>query len=169
MASRYVPNKDFPVAPPPTGNRRAVKHGVHAEPLPEVLDAKLQAVYDALAAAAPVRGADGDVYPADRFAVLMLAKVLCRLEAASAYLDKRGAWDARGRVRSVARHELRLMGKAEKLMAQLGMTPTARAKLGLDIARSVSLAEAMSEPDPKRRRQLLMQAGLEDDGGGRDA
>jgi hypothetical protein len=31
----------------------------------------------------------------------------------------------------------------------------------LDIARSVSLAEAMSERDPARRRDLLAEAGVE--------
>jgi hypothetical protein len=39
-----------------------------------------------------------------------------------------------------------------------------RARLGLDLARGIDLASAMSEPDDERRAELLRQAGVEDEG-----
>ena len=46
-------------------------------------------------------------------------------------------------------------------MTALGLTPTARPKLGVTLVR-VDLAVAMSEPDAKRRKNLLEQAGVLD-------
>lgn len=148
---------------PPTGNRRAVSHGAHAQVLPARLDAKAQAVYVELAADAPVRGQDGDLPAHDREMVRLLARCLCRLEDVSAWLDEHGVLDRRGKVRSAALWERRLRSEAARYLAALGMTPTARAKLGLDLARTVDLATAMSEPDEARRAALLRQAGV---GGG---
>jgi hypothetical protein len=57
--------------------------------------------------------------------------------------------------------------RASKTLMQaldsLGMTPRSRAALGLDIARGIDLAQAMSEPDPEKRRELLRRAGLSDE------
>jgi hypothetical protein len=46
----------------------------------------------------------------------------------------------------------------------LGMTPRSRARLGADLVRTVSMADAMSEPDPERHRQLMREAGVPLDG-----
>jgi hypothetical protein len=43
------------------------------------------------------------------------------------------------------------------------MNPASRLKMGLDLARGIDLASAMSEPDPERRAELLRQAGIEGD------
>ena len=40
------------------------------------------------------------------------------------------------------------------------MTPAARARLGLDLARTVDAATAMSHPDPVERERLMAEAGL---------
>ena len=46
------------------------------------------------------------------------------------------------------------------------MSPRARAALGVDLARTVDLSTAMSEPDPDRRARLEAEAGvpLEEEG-----
>jgi hypothetical protein len=46
-------------------------------------------------------------------------------------------------------------------MKELGMTPASRAKLGLNLAKTVDLATALSHPDPERRAELMREAGLE--------
>lgn len=145
------------------GNRLAVKHGAHAEVLPSRLDAKAAAIAAELAADAPVRGADGGLPAHDREAVRQLARCLVRLDDVGAYLDEHGPLDRRGRERSACKAERRLRGEAARWLAVLGMTPTSRAKLGLDLARTVSVAEALSEPDAERRADLMREAGL---GGG---
>lgn len=152
--------------PPPQGNRRAVTHGAHAEVLPARLSAKAQAIAAELAVEAPVRGPDGGLPVYDREAVRQLARCLVRLDDVGAYLDQHGVLDRRGKERSAARAERRLRGEAARWLAALGMTPTARARLGLDLARAADLATAMSEPDPVRRAAMLRQAGVDVEGGG---
>jgi hypothetical protein len=55
--------------------------------------------------------------------------------------------------------------EASDYLDALGMTPNSRAKLGLDLQRTVDLASAMSEPDDARRAELLREAGIEDEDG----
>src|SRR4051794_21509149 len=129
--------------PAPEGNRLAVKHGAHAEVLPDRLEAKAAAIYRELEQDAPVRG-PGDTLPAhDREAVRHLARCLVRLDDVGAWLDAHGGvLDRRGRERSAAKAERRLRAEAAKWLAALGMTPVARARLGLDLVRATNLAEA---------------------------
>jgi hypothetical protein len=91
----------------------------------------------------------------------MLATVECRLEDVGAWLDEHGSLDKRGKPRSAADKERRLQSHALRLMKELGMTPASRAKLGLNLAKTVDLAQAMSHPDPERRAELMRQAGLD--------
>lgn len=59
--------------------------------------------------------------------------------------------------------ERRLRGEAAGYMDRLGMSPRARAALGLDLARTaatVDAATALSERDPALRRELMKRAGL---------
>jgi hypothetical protein len=71
-----------------------------------------------------------------------------------------GIQDRCGKIRSAARWESKLTAQAVGMMDKLGMSPTSRAKLGLNLARTTSLAEATSEPNPQRRTELLRQAGV---------
>jgi phage terminase small subunit len=116
-------------------------------------------VFAALAASAPVRE-NGQLPPADAFLVAQLARTLVRLDRLAAWLDQHGIQDRRGKIRSAARWESKLTSQAVSMMSALGMSPTSRAKLGLNLARTISLAEAMSEPNPQRRTELLRQAGV---------
>jgi hypothetical protein len=140
------------------GNQLAVRHGAHAQ----IAAAELQPVCDELRAALPV------AHQADRWVVAELADALLRLRRLRAYVDTYDPFKAYSKVRltkmrSAMHWESRYADRVVRLLKELGMTPAARAKLGLDIARSVSLAEAMSEKDPAKRRRLLAEAGVDVD------
>jgi phage terminase small subunit len=109
----------------------------------EHLDAKAQAIFEALAADVPVRAEDGGLPAPDAPAIRLLADALCRLDSIAEYLARRGWEDESGRPRPVLDYEARLRGHALDLMRELGMTPAARAKLGLDLARLASPAERL--------------------------
>lgn len=129
-----------PPAPPP-GNQRARKHGGYAQVAEARLDDKAREVYVALAADAPVRDAAGELPAADAVAVRLLAECLCRLDDVAANVRQFGIFDQdSGEVRPVVELERRLRGEARDHAADLGMTPAGRAKLGLDLARTESLA-----------------------------
>jgi hypothetical protein len=89
--------------------------------------------------------------------------VLCRLDDVNAYLAARGYLDGNGNVRPAAELAGRMRREASDYLDALGMTPKSRAKLGLDLQRTVDLASAMSEPDDKRRAGLLREAGVPED------
>jgi hypothetical protein len=114
-------------------------HGGHAAVGGAELNDKARVVYEALAEAAPVKEG-GQVPAADRFLVAQLARVLVRLDRLTQYVDRHGDVDRRGNVRSAAKWEAKLTSQAVSMMEKLGMSPVSRAKLGLDMARTVNLA-----------------------------
>jgi Phage terminase, small subunit len=133
------------LAPPaPAGHQRAVSHGAYAQIARADLEEKVAAVYDALSSDAPVRDGDGTLPAADGPAIRMLAEALCRLDRIQEYLDRRGWEDSAGKPRPVLEYEARLRAHSLDLLKELGMTPASRAKLGLDLVRSMDLASAMS-------------------------
>ena len=67
-------------------------------------------------------------------------------------------------MKPAADHELACERALKQALADLGLDPTARAKLGLDLARGIDLANAMSDPDPEERRRRLAEAGIEEGG-----
>lgn len=132
----------------PPGNRNRVTHGAGAQVPATRLNATVQQVYAALADDAPVRGPDGGLPRHDREAVALLARALCRLEDVTAWLDKRGVVAHSGRLRSrVLDQEAKLRREVQSYLEDLGMTPRARAKLGVDFAHQQSLASRMAEAD----------------------
>jgi len=124
----------------PTGNARAVSHGAYRRLLDEAdVDAAERRVFAALAEDAPVRDAAGDLPAADAPAVRLLADVLVRLDGVRDFIRRRGIEDEAGRLReTVLDLERRLRLEAADHSAALGMTPRARAALGLDLARATS-------------------------------
>lgn len=159
--------------PPEKGNRRAVTHGAYAKVAPERLDAKADELFEALAADAPVREADGGLPAADTVAVRLAAETLCRLEDVRAFISEVGVFDTakhhkakrrkkepRGsrRRRSVdpmraVEMEDRLVRRLMDQLDSLGMTPRSRAKLGLDQARQMDLAREWADKDRSTRRR----------------
>lgn len=147
------------------GNRWAHRHGGWATVARERMEATIAEVFDALASDAPLRDAEGGLPRHDTVAVHELAETMCRLEDVRAHLRSAGWLDQRtGEPRhSVLAIEDRLAGRVGRMLDQLGMTPTSRAKLGLDLTRTVDLATAMSDPDPAIRGALLRSAGFDVD------
>jgi hypothetical protein len=148
-----------PAPPPEKGNRRRVTHGARATPEPK----RQAAIERQLAAALPVRGADGEAPAHDAIAVRLLAITLCRLETCARYVSKHGMFDKSGRVRPAADHEQRLIERAANLADRLGLTPKSRVALGLTLAQTADLAQALSDTDSSRRTGLLQRAGVIED------
>lgn len=115
-----------PVAPAQPGNTLAAKSGVYSErllrPRAEELRAELQELV-------PVSTA------ADGPAIELLAWNLARIERANAYLAEVGILDGRGEPRPVLKVLSTWERTAARLFDQLGLTPPARAKLGVDVQR----------------------------------
>jgi hypothetical protein len=95
------------------------------------------------------------VRPADELTIRLLAVTLVRLECAIAALEKAPAGEM-ARLEADARG---WVNRATSLSDKLGLNPTARARLGVDVAnarRAVTLTELAAEAEEERRR-----AGLE--------
>lgn len=132
-----------PIGPPPVGNQRALKHGGAARIARDRLAARAADIFDALAESAPLRdGVDG-LPVHDRAVVALLAECLCRLENVSSWLNENGLIDGKGNVRPAAELERRLRTEAAGYMRDLGMTPLARARLGLDLQRTLTAGERL--------------------------
>ena len=77
--------------------------------------------------------------------VRQLADALCRLDDIGDYLQRRGWEDENGKARPALEVEGRLRGHVLDLLRELGMTPAARAKLGLDLVRAQSASERLAD------------------------
>lgn len=116
--------------------RRPV-HGAYAQLAPERIEVKVAEVFAALAEDAPLRDRDGGLPAADAVAIRMLAECLCRLESLTVHLRDFGVLDQQTReVRPAVHVEAKLRREVADWLDALGMTPRARAKLGLDVARA---------------------------------
>jgi hypothetical protein len=146
-----------PAPPAPEGNRRRLRHGGYAEVARDRLEGKVREMCDALGADAPLRDADGELPAADHAAMMVAATAMCRLEDVTAHLATTGFLDQRtGEPRmAVLDLERRLRRDALDALERFGMTPASRAALGLDLARTVDVAQVLSEPDPERRRRMV--------------
>jgi len=89
------------------------------------------------------------VRPADEVALGLLAVVLRRVQQCERYLDRVGTLTtARGATRPAAELLLRLIREGRELCNSLGLTPQARARLGLNVARaSTDLATLLAEEE----------------------
>ncbi len=129
--------------PAPATKVNRLTHGGYRQVAEAELDAKARNVFEALAADAPLRSADGGLPAHDAVVVRLLADVLCRLDSVGAWLA--GRW-ATEQARPVIELEVRLRGQALDLCESLGMTPRSRARLGIDIAKTeATMAEALAD------------------------
>lgn len=149
-------------APPADkGNGRAMQHGLGAK-LPENLPPEAEELRQLLRENSPVRGSDGDAHPADEAYIFNAARFWAKVNRANDWLEEHGWFGEDGQLRPVVAELRKHEDQLAKYLDQLGMTPTSRARLGLDLARTADLATAMSEPDAEKRRELLRQAGVVD-------
>jgi len=129
-----------PAPPAPPGNQRRLTHGTWAAIRRERLDLETREIFDMLAEVVPVRGADGGLSPADFIAVEQLAKALIRQERAHAETLAHGTeittGPNKGNLRGVAQYEERLDARVQAWTDRLGLNPSARVKLGLQLAQT---------------------------------
>lgn len=150
--------------PAPPGNQLARKHGAYAALIRERVDEKVAEVFEAIGEDLPLRGPDGGMPAADAAQVRLLAECLVRLDDVGANIRDYGLFDEKtGEMRPAVDLERRLRKEAGGHLDRLGLNPRARTRLGLDLTRAADLSRAMSEPDPDRRRELMLEAGVDPD------
>jgi len=126
-----------PVAGAERGNTRAVTHGVHS---PRVVAERAESIRTQLFELVPVRT------DADTPAITLLSNQLARISLVNDWLNEVGILDAKGEPRSVLGMLTRWENSAAKMCDQLGLTPTARVRLGLDLSRvEPSMVQRMQE------------------------
>jgi hypothetical protein len=131
---------------PPEGNVRTLKHGAGARKATLVRAGSWAAsIMVELAEEAPLRGLDGGLPLHDRQVVELLASALARLEAVTSWLDSRPAVREDGSLWPAEDTAGRLRREVARYLGELGMTPTSRARLGLDLVRSFDLAQVWAE------------------------
>jgi hypothetical protein len=118
------------------GNNRAVTHGMFSQ-------LTLGPRADELASWL------GEIVPAaagtDEPAIRMAAQVFAQVEAGARYVAEHGWYDEAGEPRGVMRALPTLQAEARRWCEVLGLTPAARAKLGLDLVKGKDLEEYIRE------------------------
>jgi hypothetical protein len=129
------------------GNQRRLVHGGWSDALVRDVSAEVRELLDLLAEAAPVRDRDGGLPAADLVAVERAARLLRRYRHLEDWLDLHGVLDEKtGEAKPAARLAQEVGESLGRALAALGMDPTSRAKLGLDLVRAErSLEEHLAE------------------------
>jgi hypothetical protein len=102
--------------------------------------------------------------------IQLLALVLARIEKASEHIDRHGILDRRGSPRAVLKVLSAWENTAARLLRDLGMTPAARAHLGLELVRANAAVRTsadlskLSEGELAQLRALHLKAQDDDDG-----
>ncbi len=124
------------------GLARARRHGAYAAVTEAELDDKVRELVEAIGADLPVRDSDGGVPAQDAIPLRMLAETLLRRERVRETEVRHGIETPDGRLRGVVEFGLRLDGQTIKLCEQLGLTPAARLRLGVDLVRASAAARS---------------------------
>lgn len=127
--------------PPAEGNRQAVTHGGYAFIDRDRIGETIADLVDALAECAPVRTAGGAVPLEDLPMIRVIAETWCRRDDVRAWLDEHGGLNTKRPKWSVVEIEMKLTARLETQLATMGMTPAARIKLGVDLARKAASTE----------------------------
>jgi hypothetical protein len=129
------------------GNARAVKHGATAV---LALAPRSAQIAEGLRPLVPLCS------EADEPAIRVLAGVLARIETANVFLDEHGLFrpGKDKQLQPVAERIASWENSAARMMDQLGLTPTSRAKLGVDLTRQRdAIAEAIAQQREARERE----------------
>jgi len=124
-----MPQKQAPSPHPPfaIGNTVAVLHGAYSTIR---LAPRAEAIADELREIVPARS------DSDEPTVRLLAITLAQVEAATLYVAETGIVDSKGTPAPILRHMGTMLNTAARLCDRLGLTPTSRASLGLDLVRT---------------------------------
>jgi hypothetical protein len=109
------------------GNGHALIHGARSVVALEPRAAEI---------ADEVRGLVPASSPSDEPSIRLLALALAQVEAATVWLAENGIVDETGNARNLLKHLGTMMNTAARIAANVGMTPTSRAALGVDVART---------------------------------
>lgn len=141
-----------PVNGQPAGEPgRALTHGFKST---VAIAPQAQAIADTLRELVPAYTAS------DEPALTLLAWQLARIEAANTYLAEHGLLDGKGRPRPVLKVLSTSENSAARLMDALGLTPTSRARLGVDLAKTGDLvAELAKAREAGARARARIEAG----------
>lgn len=141
------------VAPPAAerGNQLAVKHGAEAllrlQPRAEKIAAQLREIV-------PARS------ESDEPTIRLLSLVLARVETANLWLAENGIFrNSRGDPQPVLKVLSTWENTAARLADRLGLTPTSRAALGLDLARAHDAGLAKLLDEGRRVRERAERSG----------
>ena len=134
----------------PTGRPRGrpKKHGAYSETaLIPLQDSKLKLI-DAI-----LLGERAIITPADSIAKELLARNLAKIDLIDKFLAEKGLFLSldEGKPQPILKIYWLALNSAARLCEQLGLTPSARARLGLKVAQVVDLASQIQEA--KMRRQ----------------
>lgn len=127
-----------------SGNGAALRHGAYS---PLRLAPRADEIATELREIVPART------DADEPTVRLLALTLAQVEAASGYVAERGIVDAKGKPQPILRHLGTMTNTAARLCDRLGLTPTARAALGLDLVRAGETLDALAREGRRVREQ----------------
>lgn len=121
---------------------RPPKHGAYSETaLIPLQDKKLKLIMDILS------GERAITTSADNIAIELLARNLAKVDMIDKFLAERGLFLSleEGRPQPILKVYWMALNSAARLCEQLGLTPTARARLGLKVAQAVDLASQIHE------------------------
>lgn len=140
-----------PAPAAPVAHTRSLRHGGRAEVLYRDVEAEVTELMEALDV--PVRDPDGSIPGHDLAAVEVAARCLKRYRRLADWLDLHGRIDERsGKVKAAAEYELQAERALTSALDVLGMTPTSRAKLGLDLVRAAGAEAELAEQQAARER-----------------
>lgn len=159
--------RNLRVGPPaPVGNSLAVKYGGYAVVTDSERECKVAEVLAALADDAPLRDKDGGLPRADLAALREVAEAMVQLDRCRSYMDGHGFLDRDGRLNGAAEREAQLSRLLWQALADFGLTPAGRAKLGLHVARGLTarhavIQEVVVNPEVRRAARDLVTAAAE--------
>jgi hypothetical protein len=146
--------------PAEAGNSRAVTHGAHSERLIGPVAVDVAEEVELLCAGTP----EGEAQFTAARAVL--ARKLARLRMVGEYLEANhdgSPLTHKGGVLKAAQFELTLLASVEKSLTDLGLNPSAAAKLGVELVRGSSLAEELAAARQVRDRADQLHSTTADD------
>ena len=126
--------------PPKRGRGRPPKHGAYSKyALAVITDTKILEIQQVMA------GEKLAIAPTDKLFINVLGRLLAQMELLDRYYQQYGFFmnEGRGLAWPSVPHYLNLAKQASRMLEQLGMTPTARYKLGREALQSEDIASKL--------------------------
>ncbi len=124
------------------GRGRPPKHGAYSKfALNALTDAKVDEIRQVM------EGERLAVAPSDRLYITTLGRLLAQMELIDRWLAQHGYFEDEGRglPRPIVQHYLNLAKQAGRMLESMGMTPTARYRLGREALQSEDIASKLMQ------------------------